>query len=228
MRRLIFTDVHASEPALRAVLDDAGHWDEAIFLGDIVGFGPHPAECAALLREVDPVRLLGNHDGDCCGGRRSSLWDAWTYDRLSEEMRGWILDCPETLSLRFGERRVLCSHRAPLATGYLRPTLSAEEMAAAFPRSGADLFLCGHYHHGIERTLDGVCYAAIRAVGQMRDGDPQAGYTVEEDGVLTHHRVPYDVERVVYDLDSIGLEESFRARWEAFIRTAHDPVWSRL
>ena len=228
MRRLIFTDVHASLPALSAVLADAAHWDEALVLGDIVGFGPHPAECAALLREVNPLRLLGNHDHDCCAKRPRSLWDAWTYDRLSEDMRRWIFDCPQTLSLRFGERRMFCSHRAPLAVGYLRPSLSAQEMADAFPDADADLLLCGHYHHGIERSHGGKLYAAIRAVGQMRDGDPQAGYTIEEDGRLTHHRVPYDVERVVYDLDKIGLEEAFKLRWASFIRTAHDPEWSRL
>ena len=228
MRRLIFTDVHASEPALTAILNDAGAWDEAVFLGDIVGFGPHPAECAAILREINPRRLLGNHDHDCCIKRSKSLWDAWTYDQLTEDMRRFILDCPQTLSLRFGERRVFCSHRAPHAVGYLRPTLSAEELAEAFLGEEGDIFLCGHYHHGIERTLGEAYYATIRAVGQMRDRDPRAGYTIEEDGRLTHHRVPYDIERVVYDLDKIGLEEAFKVRWAQFIRTAYDPEWSRL
>ena len=231
MRRLIFTDVHASLPALTAVLHDAGHWDEALFLGDIVGFGPHPAECTALLREINPLRILGNHDYDCCTKRPKSLkslWDAWTYARLSDDMRRWVLDCPGARSLHFGDLRVLCSHRAPSAIGYLLPSVSAEKMAAAFGDTDADLLLCGHYHHGIERVHEGKRYAAIRAVGQMRDGDPQAGYTIEEDGELTHHRVPYDIERVVYDLGAIGLEEAFRARWASFIRTAHDPEWSRL
>ena len=228
MKRLIFSDVHASAPALTAVLNAAGHWDEALFLGDIVGFGPHPAECAALLREVNPRRILGNHDLDCCMKRPRSVWDCWTYDRLSDDMRRFILDCPPTLSLQFGEMRVFCSHRAPCATGYLLPTLSAQEMADAFGEEEADLLLCGHYHHGIERTLGGKRYAAIRAVGQMRDRDPQAGYTIEENGILTHYRVPYDIEKVIYDLDAIGLEASFKARWANFIRTAYDPEWSRL
>ena len=228
MRRLIFTDVHASLPALTAVLNDAGHWDEALFLGDIVGLGPHPAECAALLRQIAPLRILGNHDHDCCIKRPKNLWDAWTYDHLSDDMRHWILDCPGTLSLHFGELRVFCSHRAPSAVGYIRPSVSPEEMAAAFGDTDADLCLCGHYHHDIERSLHGKRYAAIRAVGQMRDKDPQAGYTIEEDGKLTHHRVPYDIERVISDLEAIGLEDAFKARWSQFIRTAHDPEWSRL
>ncbi len=48
MRRSIFADVHVNGPALRAVLEDAGHWDESVFLGDIFGWGPHPKQCADL------------------------------------------------------------------------------------------------------------------------------------------------------------------------------------
>lgn len=228
MRRLIFTDVHASESALTAVLNDAGHWDEALFLGDIVGFGPHPAECASLLQEINPRRILGNHDYDCCIKRQKSIWDAWTYDQLSESVRNWILDCPKDLHLQFGDISVYCSHRAPNLVGYLRPSVSAEEMAEAFGDIDAELFLCGHYHHGIERERDGKRYSAIRAVGQMRDSDVRAGYTIEENGILTHHRVPYDIEKVVFDLDKIGLDPTFLSRWSQFVMTAHDPEWSRL
>jgi hypothetical protein len=120
------------------------------------------------------------------------------------------------------------SRQAPAFSVSPLDRLSPALWADAFGEEEADLLLCGHYHHGIERTLGGKRYAAIRAVGQMRDSDPQAGYTIDQDGTLTHYRVPYDVERVVYDLDKIGLEESFKARWTNFIRTAHDPEWSRL
>lgn len=228
MRRLIFSDVHANAPALTAVLNDAGNWDEALFLGDIVGFGPHPAECVALLREIAPLRVIGNHDSDCCMKAPKSLWDRWTYEHLTDEMREWVLNCPQTICSSFDDLRVFCSHRAPLASGYLLPTLTSQEMAKAFPDENADLFLCGHYHHGIERDFEGKRYSAIRAVGQMRDGDARAGYTIEENGILTHHRVSYDVEKVVYDLDKIGLEQEFQARWSNFIKTAHDAEWSRL
>ena len=228
MRRLIFADVHANEPALRAVLEDAGRFDEAVFLGDIVGWGPHPRQCAELLRETDARRVLGNHDRSSCTPGARWIWDLWTYDQLSEGTRAWIMDCPEELSACFGDATVYAVHRVSGASGYLSPCISPKDFAAAFGAAEADVLLCGHSHHGIERVWQGRRYMCVRAVGQMRDGDPQAGYTIEENGRFTHRRVPYDVERVIYDLNGIGLEESFLERWSSFLRTAYDGEWSRM
>jgi len=228
MRRLIFTDLHASEPAFKAILDDAGHWDEAVFLGDIVGFGPHPKQCSEILREMNAVRVIGNHDLSCCAKRTGWQWDLWTYDQLSDDMRKWILDCPQTLEFTSGSYRVYAAHKASSASSYLNPSIPPKEMADSFGQHDANLLLCGHSHHGIERVYDNKRYVCIRASGQMRDGDPQTGYTIEEEGRLTHYRVAYDVEKVVYDLKSIGLDLDFTSRWSNFIRTAYDCDWSRL
>ncbi len=62
---------------------------------------------------------------------------------------------------------------------------------------------------------------------QASDGDPRAGYAVEEDGVLTHHAVGYDVDRVIRDLARVPLPAAFVTRWSAFLRTGHDREWSR-
>ena len=62
MRRLILTDVHAVLPALEAVIKDAGSVAEVIFLGDLVAFGPHPADCVELMASLDPIGVRGNHD----------------------------------------------------------------------------------------------------------------------------------------------------------------------
>ena len=228
MRRLIFTDVHANQPAMEAVLKDAGQWDEALFLGDIIGWGPHPKQCVELLYDMNAVRVLGNHDLSCCVRRSNWIWDAWTYDQLSDSMRQWVLDCPERYATCFADKKTVLMHRAAGTSVYLNPSIAPATMAAAFGESDADILLCGHSHHGIERLWQGKQYLCIRAVGQMRDGDPKTGYTIEEDGRFVHYRVPYDVERVVYDLNAVGLEEEFKNRWSAFLRTAYDVDWSRL
>ncbi|MDA0242362.1 MAG: metallophosphoesterase family protein [Chloroflexi bacterium] len=63
MRILVISDIHANLAALEAVLADAkGDWDKIWFLGDLIGYGPDPNECVALLREHDPIALSGNHD----------------------------------------------------------------------------------------------------------------------------------------------------------------------
>ena len=65
MRLLVLSDVHADARARGAVLAHARgqHWNEALFLGDAVGYGGQPAEAVSLLRSL-PMRagIRGNHE----------------------------------------------------------------------------------------------------------------------------------------------------------------------
>jgi len=56
--------IHGNLEALHAVLDDIDRQQvDAIFcLGDVVGYGPNPCECLALVRDRCSLVLLGNHD----------------------------------------------------------------------------------------------------------------------------------------------------------------------
>jgi len=64
MRQAIISDIHANADALQAVFDDieARGIADVICLGDIVGYGPQPAECLSLVRDRCRVVLMGNHD----------------------------------------------------------------------------------------------------------------------------------------------------------------------
>src|ERR1700733_7905223 len=65
MRLGVIADVHGNEVALRAVLDDAAgcRVDRWWVLGDLVLFGPRPAETLGLLRSLPGVEMLrGNTD----------------------------------------------------------------------------------------------------------------------------------------------------------------------
>jgi predicted phosphodiesterase len=65
MRYLVLSDLHANLPALDAVLRHAKQrgYDDVMFLGDAVGYYPHPEEVLDRLVALNPsVRILGNHD----------------------------------------------------------------------------------------------------------------------------------------------------------------------
>jgi len=64
MRLAILSDIHANLPALQAVLDDVegAGVGELWCLGDVVGYGAQPDECASLVAERCAVCLVGNHD----------------------------------------------------------------------------------------------------------------------------------------------------------------------
>jgi diadenosine tetraphosphatase ApaH/serine/threonine PP2A family protein phosphatase len=60
----IVSDIHANLEALRAVLADIDRRGarEVICLGDVVGYGPSPAECLEIARARFSVTTAGNHE----------------------------------------------------------------------------------------------------------------------------------------------------------------------
>ena len=70
MRYLILSDIHSNCEALTAVLAHVRrkHWDKAVVLGDIVGYGANPNQAVEMVRELKPlVAIRGNHDKVCAG-----------------------------------------------------------------------------------------------------------------------------------------------------------------
>ena len=69
MRLGIFSDVHANIEALSAVMEAYRQEtvDEYYCLGDVVGYGASPNECADIIRQKAKVTILGNHDAAVAG-----------------------------------------------------------------------------------------------------------------------------------------------------------------
>jgi hypothetical protein len=231
--RLFIADIHANLPAFEAVLNDVGSFDDAVFLGDIVDCGPHPSECVDLLHDIGARGVIGNHDLGVLAvasrtGRQSEYvdWQEWTYDQLSSGQMRYIARFPKVSSITSCGRQTTLIHQVAGAP-YLHESMTDDQVVGHFTPIDGEAIYTGHCHRLIDRTVDGRRYVCLRAVGQQRDGDPRAGYAMERDGVLTHHAVPYDNERVAYDTERIGMEPEFTARFASFVRTASDPEWSR-
>ena len=64
MKYAIFSDIHSNLEALKAVQADMKRQkiDAAVCLGDIVGYGPDPAECLESVRAMKCPTVRGNHD----------------------------------------------------------------------------------------------------------------------------------------------------------------------
>ena len=103
MRYAIVSDIHANVDALRRVLADAAAAGagRVVCLGDVVGYGPQPAEALALVRQSSALVLAGNHDDAVSGRGDASAFsglaaDAVTRHReaLSAEDRAWLRSLP--------------------------------------------------------------------------------------------------------------------------------------
>ncbi|MCS7102827.1 MAG: metallophosphatase family protein [Candidatus Korarchaeum sp.] len=226
MRWLILSDVHGNYDALKRVLD-VEEYDEVIFLGDAVDYGPQPAETLDLLREVSSVFLKGNHDAAAAHGIscmcREELRPLSEYTRenvtlrtLSKEDLRFLAKLPEKYEFSLGELHVYAVHASPKDRlyGYLMPDMSDEELEGQLFEVGLigprklshELVLTGHTHRAMIRELKGSKILNSGSVGQPRDGDPRASYALLEDGKLELRRLSYDVEGVVRKIRELGLE----------------------
>lgn len=109
VKRAIISDIHGNLEALEAVLDDIARQgiDEIYCLGDIVGYGPNPCECAEIVRDRCQLVLLGNHDqgalfdpdGFNAGAERAIRWTRMQLERHDRLAR----HAPDPLSDFLGE-----------------------------------------------------------------------------------------------------------------------------
>ncbi|MBX3374128.1 MAG: metallophosphoesterase family protein [Phycisphaeraceae bacterium] len=87
----VISDIHGNLPALEAVLDRLADEavDRVVCLGDVVGYGPHPAECLDRVIRWCSSIVRGNHDEAvldprCAGAFNGAAREAvnWTRERL--------------------------------------------------------------------------------------------------------------------------------------------------
>jgi predicted phosphodiesterase len=150
MRVAVISDIHANAHALSAVLEeiDATAPDEVWCLGDVVGYGPAPNDCCAVLAERADVCLVGNHDLVVVERLSIDEFNAdardaalWTQQQLEPEWRDWLTALePEAHRAHAGLFHA--SARDPV----WEYVLSSEAAAASFQAAADPLLLVGHSH----------------------------------------------------------------------------------
>lgn len=241
MRHLILTDIHGNIDALEAVLRDAaGHYDDVVCCGDLVGYCANPAEVIDWVRQEATCVVRGNHD--------RAVWEDGLKDTFNHAARAAIEWCLHELSpadiewlkqlpagpvwpYDFG-----LAHGSPLDEDeYLILMEDIIGLEQNFQRS---LLFIGHTHlqggwiwqngavHGIKAPLPREAQKVLDAdpdalylinpgsVGQPRDRDPRAAYAIwnSDEQQLTLRRVIYDIRTAQQRILSAGLPESLAAR----------------
>lgn len=207
-------------------------------LGDLVGYGPQPNACCALVRERATLCLVGNHDLAVLGQLDlaefqpdAAVSARWTASVLEPAHRDY-LDSLESAARRGDVGLYHASPRDPV----WEYVLSAEVAAASILAAEEPVVLVGHSHVALafsldEMTLDGGLApdateldldAADRwlvnpgSVGQPRDGDARAAYLLLDLDKRRAHfrRIPYAIERTQDEIRERGLPEALAARLE--------------
>ncbi len=231
MRCAILADIHANLSAFEAVLRDIEGRrgvQEIWCLGDIVGYGPDPSPCIALLQQQPHTCIAGNHDWAAVGKLDIADFNPyaaeacrWTQEQLGREDVEYLEGLPLTLT-RGDFTVVHGSPRDPLWE-YVVSTWSASDN---FHHFDTRYCLIGHSHVPAvfeeigEACKSGEMPATLKlgenrliinpgSVGQPRDGDPRAAYAIydQEENALTHYRIPYDIEETQRRMTREGLPD---------------------
>jgi predicted phosphodiesterase len=158
MRVLVISDIHGNAAALQGVLGATkNQWDQAVCLGDLVGYGPDPDECVDLVRRTCTVILAGNHDLAAYGGIDISDFShharramEWTRSRITASTVQFL----KTLHPIGTFQDTLLSHGSPVdpVWSYI---FSAQDALEALRDRQFSLCLFGHSHIPSAFILDG-------------------------------------------------------------------------
>jgi diadenosine tetraphosphatase ApaH/serine/threonine PP2A family protein phosphatase len=240
MRVAILTDIHSNLPALEAVLsamDEAGI-ERRWCLGDVVGYGAQPDECAKLVSERCELSLVGNHDLAVTGEISTEVFSAsaaaaveWTRSNCEQS----TIDYLKGLKPEDTEHEVGLYHASPRDPVW-EYVLAVDQARECMAEQSARVSLIGHSHvalwfsdgEGLPGADGGsqaeggkeIDLSSDRwlinpgSVGQPRDGDPRAAWLEldTEKWVATFHRVQYDIDRAAAPIREASLPEHLADR----------------
>ncbi len=238
MRYLVLSDIHSNLEAFEKCMEVAdGKYDQAVCLGDVVGYGPDPNAVIERVRPACGIIIRGNHDKACASitdahdfNRLAQFATLWTREQLSAENLSFLRHLPPGPVTLNGFQLV---HGSPSDEDeYL---FSPEKALSALRNLSIQVVFFGHTHFqgGFVLTFKGG-FAPIRdfyaeegcalvlpledgtrylinpgSVGQPRDGDWRAAFAIldEENKQVEYYRTVYDVRKTQRKMENAGLPE---------------------
>jgi predicted phosphodiesterase len=243
MRVLILSDIHANLAALEAVLADAAPtgFDAVWCLGDTIGYGPEPNECAERIRRLASVAVVGNHDWAVLGRMDVDSFNPeagravmWTRRQLSDDNLAWLGQLPSEPQVRGDFTLTHGSPRDPVWEYLIHAPVASANLAhfdtpyclvghthvpaLHFIRGSGDKLEIRTPRLGLEVKLDELQRAILNpgSVGQPRDSDPRAAYALldTERRVWQQRRVAYPIEITQAHMRAAGLPDRLIGRLE--------------
>lgn len=221
----LLADIHGNLPALDVVLAflHAQNIHHTVVLGDIVGYGPYPAECIERLRTTDFMIVKGNHDQGLAYGNyqkgfsQTARWALeWSEQHVRAEHKAWLADLPPVLH---GEGW-LALHGAPMDPTFFNAyvyEMTYERNLDYMQEKKLPLCFHGHTHlSGVYARRQGrmdkhynseevdlkpfdhvlICPGSIGQPRDYRAGAQFAVYDMEQRSVR-FHVLPYNLEQVI-------------------------------
>ncbi len=234
----VLGDIHSNLPAVEEVLKSIKQEkvDRIYCTGDIVGYGPYPAECIELVQDYKINVVAGNHDLAVTDTLDDSFFTesakeiiGYTKSELSDSEKEFLENLPLLLS-EDGISIVHSSFSHPELFDYI---LEPNDVIECFMCLETGIGFFGHTHFFtmyikkgeeindyIEVNESVLSYnnekILINAgtVGQPRDGNTHTGYILldTQDKTITIKRIPYDCNKIIEEMKRKNFPEKLIER----------------
>ncbi len=206
LKLAIISDIHANLPALRAIEPDLRMADRVICLGDFTGYYCDVNEVIDLLRNLNALCVLGNHDHylltECPAGAPPAVHFGVTFAKatLHSQHKDWMAAIPIMWAGTVAGRSILLVHGSPWRPldDYLYVDSPNLRRLNDFQ---FDLIAFGQTHRFFQSNRSTPLLLNPGSVGQNRDQGEEAvasGVILETNSMTVEHlRRPYDPTSVI-------------------------------
>lgn len=230
MKIVIASDLHANEEALAVLPRD---YDHLWILGDLVNYGPNPAEVVEYVRSHASKVVRGNHDhaigfGEdprCCGRFRelAGATGQFTNNQLEPDDREYLRDLPLQLKLQVHQTRFWLCHAVPSDPLFGYAPKKSDQWQEECKHVTANILLVGHTHTPFMENFGDCLVVNPGSLGQPNNRTALACYAVWEDGIVSLCQTVYNVETTIAKVQAMPIPEDVQADLVTLLRSGRLP-----
>ncbi len=204
MKIVVISDIHGNFDALSALPED---YDELWVLGDLVNYGPQPAEVVEFVKEKASLVVRGNHDQSIgygedprCSARFRDMAEAtrkFSDAVLTSEQKSYLRSLLPRIEVQRCETRFFLCHATPSDPLFEYRPAASEKWAQECAKLRAEVIFVGHTHVPFIRSFREQIVVNPGSLGQPKTGKPDACYAVWESGRLTLRSYRYPIDKTI-------------------------------
>ncbi|OFV91375.1 MAG: hypothetical protein A3H28_12025 [Acidobacteria bacterium RIFCSPLOWO2_02_FULL_61_28] len=225
MKICIISDVHGNYDALSTL---PAEYDELWVLGDLVNYGPQPAEVVDYVSQKASVVVRGNHD-HCiaynedprCAPRFRAIATAmrkFTNEVLSKSQNQFLHALPLHAEVKRGNTSFCLVHSVPSDMLYGHYDENFEGWLVEVDSINADVLFVGHTHKPFVKMVGGRTVCNPGSLGQPLHGKPEARYAIWEDGSIELKGFDYPVEETIRKVMAMPVEDKIKRELAKVLR----------
>ena len=225
MKIVIISDLHGNLEALTSLHED---YDELWVLGDLVNYGPDPAEVVDFIRTRASVVVRGNHDHAIgfeedprCSQPFREMADVmmkYTNSVLSDSQKQFLRDLPLIAEREVEGVRVSLCHAVPSDPLFTYCPPESDRWEAELGRANADILLVGHTHVPFVRQFRRQEIVNPGSLGQPKTGRTAGCYAVWDGGAIELRSFAYPFEETIRKINTLPIPIHVGANLAAVLR----------